>query len=53
MAQLQHKTHFNDSWLNEDVFKALINKVPEDNYKQGFHFTGFLWIFGVFKKYTG
>ena len=29
MAKLQYETYFNDSWLNEDVFKALINKVPE------------------------
>ena len=24
MTSLQYKTHFNDSWLDEDVFKACI-----------------------------
>ena len=27
MAQLPHKTHFNESWQDEDVFKALICNV--------------------------
>ena len=26
MAKLQHKIHFNASWLDEDVFKAWIKK---------------------------
>ena len=33
MAKLQYKTRFNDSWLDEDVFKAWKEIVPDDNYK--------------------
>ena len=42
MAKLHYKTHFNDSWLDEDDFKAWIKKVPGNNdkfYCQWYRFT--------------
>ena len=45
MPNLQYKTHFNDSWLDEDDYKAWIKKVPGDNdkfYCQWCRFTGTL-----------